>query len=638
MKPLGELTTKTHQLALGKLDTRVELTGDDEFTGLGRAFNHMAENLQYRFNMLGMLAELDRAILNASQIEYVIQEVLKHVRGAIPCDKSGMLSFGEPEQPILITCWGDESGGCKQMPLADFNLPAMAPEQDMLQIEVDPAMAKALSKFSPRPPAELLIFAIRGENRIGYALLLAYEHPPQDVDGIAQSARALTDRLALAFSSFAQEEKLYHQAHYDALTDLPNRVLLRDRVEHALVRANRAQTAIALILIDLDNFKQVNDTLGHSTGDLLLINCALRLKSRIRQLDTLARLGGDEFVILMEDIVRGEEFATLDGVLRDLGDTLARPITLNEHEVVVTSSMGVALYPENGDHFEELLKMADAAMYMSKRRQPGGFHFYSSEINRLAQDRFALTQALRHAVENDELVLYYQAKVDAVDGRIMGAEALLRWHSPERGPVPPGVFLHVLDEMGLGVWLGEWVLGQACLQLRTWQDQGLSTIPVSINFSPIQFERTPVLKLIEANLAKYRLDASRLEIEILEATAVDASVTESLVKLRELGIGIALDDFGTGYSSLVYLTRIPANILKLDRAFIMTLPGDQRQYEIVKHIISLAKVLDYTIVAEGVEDEAQRALLADMGCDLIQGYLIAKPVPAAEFAKRWLTS
>jgi diguanylate cyclase (GGDEF)-like protein len=585
-----------------------------------------------------MLAELDRAILNASQIEYVILEVLNHIREAIPCDGAGLMTLGESGRAVLITCHEGRSLGCKRTPVGDYDLTQPDQTRDMIRIRPDSLTSDCLACLSSRPLAELLAFPVYGENRTEHVLVLAYAMPPRDVEGIAQSARALTDRLALAFSSFAQEEKLYHQAHYDALTDLPNRVLLRDRVEQALVRAGRNGTGVALILIDLDNFKQVNDLQGHSSGDMLLVKCAMRLKLKIRQEDTLARLGGDEFVILVEGRPRGEEVAILDGMLRKLGDSLSKPIALGERELVVTGSMGIALYPENASHFEELLKMADAAMYTSKRKQPGGFHFYTSDINSHSQRRFELTQELRQAVERDELTLHYQAKFDAETGHLVGAEALVRWNSPRRGLVLPGEFLQSLEEMGLGVWLGEWVLEHTCRQMRAWEDGGLPSIQISINLSPAQFERAQIVELVQANLDRYRVGAERLQIEILEATAVGSikSVQDSLYRLHEMGISIALDDFGTGYSSLVYLTRIPANVLKLDRAFILTLADDKRQYEIVKRIISLAKVLDYSIVAEGVEDDTQRKLLAGMGCDHIQGYLCSRPIPADEFAEHWL--
>jgi diguanylate cyclase (GGDEF)-like protein len=637
MKPLDRLTDVSHRLAAGDLSARITLAGNDEFTALGETFNDMAGNLEYRFHMLAMLSELDRAIISASRMEHVASEVLGHIRKAIPCDGAGLLVRGE-QGYHLLTCDPERATECLRTSSGKFEVSGLSQTEAAIVLPSGILPNACLDQLSPTLPAQLIAFPIRNDDRLEQVLLLAYATLPEPIDNVVQGGRALADRLGIALSSLAQEEKLYHQAHYDSLTDLPNRVLLRERCEQAIDRAQRNGTTVALILIDLDNFKQVNDTLGHASGDELLFKCAMSLSKRLRQDETLARLGGDEFVILLHDLANGEERRILDERLRELMRDLSAPIAVRGYQINTPASMGVALYPANASHFDELLQMADAAMYEAKREQRGKFQFYSSELNTQSKAHFDLTQELRKAVEKDELVLYFQPKVDARSREIVGAEALVRWLSPTRGLVSPCVFVHLLDEMGLGVWLGEWVLDRACAQMRTWQDNGLASISVSVNMSPAQFERTSVLEVVKASLERYRLDASRLEIEILEATAVNDSdkARQTLVALRAEGIRVALDDFGTGYSSLVYLTRIPANVLKLDQAFIRSLPTDPRQQEIVSHIIALAKTLDYTVVGEGVEEEAQLAILVAMGCDLVQGYLIGHPVPPDEFAARWL--
>ncbi|MEO7073616.1 MAG: EAL domain-containing protein [Rhodanobacter sp.] len=639
MKPLDLLTKVTSRLAAGDLTARVDLEGNDEFTELAQTFNDMAVNLQYRFHMLALLSELDHDIINGSRIEHVANEVLGSIRKAIPCDGAGLLVRGGGDGYHLLTSAPDEMVPCSRTATAKLDLNTLRLKQPVSVLEPHVLPSEFLGRLSDgTPPRCLFAFPIITDDRLQQVLVVAFAQPPQSADNIIQGGRSLADRLGIALSNLAREGKLYHQAHHDSLTDLPNRVLLHDRCEQAIIRARHNQTAAALILIDLDNFKQVNDTLGHASGDQLLSRFAARLKLHLRQGDTLARLGGDEFVILLQDLARGEEYEILDPLLRELSIALSAPITVNEHQINTPASMGVALYPENAEHFGTLLQMADAAMYKSKREHPGGFHFYSSDLNRQSKARFDLTQELRDAVKRDELILYYQPKVDARSRQIVGAEALVRWNSPARGLVPPATFVHLLDEMGLGVWLGEWVLDRVCAQMRVWQDDALISIPVSINMSPAQVEHTPVVERIKASLERYQLDASRLEIEILEATAVNDSreVRETLLALGAEGIRVALDDFGTGYSSLVYLTRIPAHVLKLDQAFIQGLPADPRQQEIVKHIIALAKSLSYSVVAEGVEEEAQLSLLVALGCDHIQGYLIGRPVPPEEFADRWL--
>jgi diguanylate cyclase (GGDEF)-like protein len=638
MKPLGQLTDVSQRLATGDLGARMPLAGNDEFTALGATFNDMAGSLEYRFHMLAMLSELDRAIISATGMEHVASEVLGHIRKAIPCDGAGLLVHSGEQGFHLLTRDPAQAAGCRRTSSRSFEVTGLDPTRAASILSPGILPQEFLDRLCPVPPAQLVAFAVRNDGRLEQVLLLAYARRPASMDDVIQGGRALADRLGIALSSLAQEEQLHHQAHHDSLTDLPNRVLLRQRCEQAIDRAQREQTSVALILIDLDNFKQVNDTLGHAAGDELLLQCATNLRKRLHQDDTLARLGGDEFVLLLQGLVNGEERTVLDERLRDLMSDLSVPIPVHEYPINTPASMGVALYPAHAGHFDELLQMADAAMYKAKREQRGGFQFYSNELNTQSKARFDLTQELRRAVENDELVLHFQPKVDARTREIVGAEALVRWLSPTRGLVPPGVFVHLLDEMGLGVWLGEWVLDRACAHMRKWQDSGRVSITVSVNMSPAQFERTSILEVVRASLERYQLDASCLEIEILEATAVNDSdkARQTLVALRAEGIRVALDDFGTGYSSLVYLTRIPADVLKLDQAFIRSLPDDPRQQEIVRHIIALAKTLSYTVVGEGVEDEAQLSVLVAMGCDLVQGYLIGHPVPADEFAGRWL--
>ena len=368
-------------------------------------------------------------------------------------------------------------------------------------------------------------------------------------------------------------------------------------------------------------------------GDALLIECAQRLKSHIRQSDTVARLGGDEFILLVPELAPGSESDKLESLARKLNEVLALPILIAGRQITISVSIGIALHSDEAEDFEDLLRMADAAMYEAKRQQPGGFRFYSANINEKAQARFELVQDLREAISRQELILYYQPKFELAGRRIVGAEALARWNSPKRGLVPPGLFIHLLDEMGLTDWLSDWVLKTACAQMAAWDRLGLPPLSVSVNISPAQFQFGNLLEKVRSALDVNGLAPQRLEIEILETTAVDHSpeVRDTLAGLREMNVNIALDDFGTGYSSLVYLTQVPANILKLDRAFIINLVSDVRQQAIVERIIALAKVLNFCVVAEGVEEVVQMDLLAAMHCDVIQGYLISRPIPPDDF-------
>ncbi len=636
MRPLEQLAEGTRRLAAGDFSGDIETERDDEFGSLGRAFNHMAQNLQHKFHMLRMLGELDRAILSASEMDYVLQLVLAHVHASIPCDRACILRLDDRGGGafLLAGAPGEPMHG-KRLDCRDVGpfLPA-APESAWYRLDWSVDRPECLRHFGNTPLEFALVFPVHVNERLDSLLLLIYAHPPDDEQEIIAAGRSLTDRLAVAASNIAWEEKLYHQGHYDALTDLPNRVLLRDRVEQALMRANRERTSAAVLLIDLDRFKEINDSLGHTAGDELLIQCARRLQSAIRVSDTAARLGGDEFVLLIPDLGRGVETTHLDTLARKINALLAEPMEIAGRRVTTPASIGIALYPANAEGFEDMLKMADAAMYESKRQQPGAYRFYSGEMNEGVKAHFELTQEVRAAIDNDELLLYYQPKVDARSGRIVAAEALVRWNSPKRGLIAPGLFVPLIDEIGMGNWLGEWVMERACAQMAAWTSTGLAPVPVSINISPGQFQEGDLIAKVEQVLARHALPPSRLELEILEATAANDSpeIHATLTGLRDMGISIALDDFGTGYSSLVYLTQLPANVLKLDRAFIHTLADDARQQAIVERIIALAQALEYKVVAEGVEDESQLKLLVEMGCDMIQGFVVSRPVPAEHFA------
>jgi diguanylate cyclase (GGDEF)-like protein len=605
MQPLERLNEGTRRLAAGDFDVQMPELGTDEFSNLAQAFNHMSSNLRYKFYMLNMLAELDRAILNASEMDYVVQAVLSHLHQAIPCDSAGILRLDEDGKGILLTAQKAADGGSGEICKTNLLLSEM-PDVDLTQpwlaIDLTRHSPGCFTKLSTRALALAYLFRVSVNGRLDSILMLGFIHPPQAPEDIVKAGISLADRLAVTASNMAWEEKLYHQAHYDALTDLPNRVLLRDRIEQAMLRAQRENSSVAAMLIDLDNFKQVNDSLGHSVGDTLLIECAHRLNSLSRRSDTVARLGGDEFLFLIPDLARIEVERTAMEIAQKIVASLAFPVPHSDRPLTIKGSIGIAFYPDNANSYEDLLKMADAAMYEAKRRKTSSFSFYSEKMNAAVRARFELTQELHAAIENGELLLHYQPKVAVADHRIVGVEALIRWNSPKRGLVSPAHFLPMLNEMGLGDWLGKWVLNAACMQAMAWQSQGLPPILISVNVSPANFVNGSIIHLVRDALASSGLSPEHLELEILEETAITsfAEVHAILTQLREMSVHIALDDFGTGYTSLVYLSQIPANVLKIDRAFISNLLSNPRQKTLLLHIIAMAKDLGYTIVAEGV--------------------------------------
>lgn len=428
------------------------------------------------------------------------------------------------------------------------------------------------------------------------------------------------------------ERALHHLAHHDALTGLPNRLMLSSLLDHAIQRARRAGTLGAVLMLDLDRFKTVNDSLGHPAGDELLQIVAARLRRSLREADTLARLGGDEFAVLLEDMHDPQDAAVVAG---HLIESCAQPVVLGDgHEVYVGVSIGISLIPTDGDEGHELMQAADAALYGAKGNGRGVYHFYTDSLTRQAQQRLDTESRLRRALERNELELHYQPLVRVADRRIRGVEALVRWRDPQRGLVPPGEFIPLAEETGLIVPMGHWILREAARQMSAWLAEGLPVETMAVNLSAQHFAQVGLDGELAAILADTGLPARALELEITETALMDANrATEQLHRLKALGVTLAIDDFGTGYSSLAYLSRFPLDKLKVDRSFVKDLPHDATEVEIASAVIQLARALGLEVLAEGVENEEQLAFLRERGCDLAQGFLFARPLPADQLAE-----
>ncbi|HCL5333404.1 TPA: EAL domain-containing protein [Salmonella enterica] len=441
----------------------------------------------------------------------------------------------------------------------------------------------------------------------------------------------LQARTALLASSLAQaNQELAQLALHDTLTRLPNRVLLEDRLEQAISKANREGTSFALLFMDLDGFKAVNDAYGHDIGDKLLVAVTHRLNQPLSGQFTLARIGGDEFVLLAE-VSAPDEAASLASALVHSIDA---PFTIDPYELVVTLSVGIALYPLDGKNERELMFNADAAMYHTKHTGRNGYHFFQPSMNMLAQTQLQLMNDLWLALERQELRLVYQPKFQAPAGPIVGFEALLRWYHPKQGVLNPDQFLPLAEKTGLIVAIGSWVIDEACRQLREWHLQGHSSWSVAVNLSALQFEQPGLVDTITQSLARHSIRPDLLILEITETTAMkkpEQSIV-ILTRLTEMGVKASIDDFGTGYSSLLYLKRLPACELKIDRAFVHELSEASDGATIVAAIVALAKALNLQIVAEGVENETQQQFLTQLGCHTLQGFLLGKPRTAEEIA------
>lgn len=447
------------------------------------------------------------------------------------------------------------------------------------------------------------------------------------------------------------EERIRYLAYYDSVTGLPNRALFKEQVRQALLRAKRFARRTSILFLDLDHFKRINDTLGHSAGDKLLHMVAERLSHCVRDCDylgrendfssfeetcgpsTVARLGGDEFVILLSELRTPEDAAIVaNRVITALGD----PFSLAGNEVYVSGSIGISTYPDDGDDHELLLKHADAAMYHAKSDGRNRYQFYTSSMNERALERLSMESDLRKAIEKSQFVLHYQPKIDIATGAITGCEALIRWHYPERGFISPGEFIPIAEETGLITPIGEWVLREACFQAKAWQQEGLPPLQVSVNISTVQCSNENFRDDVARALKETGLPAERLELEVTESLLMrdmDASI-DLLNQLKALGVRVSIDDFGTGYSSLSYLKKLPLDTLKIDRSFINDITTDSDDASIVSATIALGHNLRLSVVAEGVETEEQLEFLSQHNCDQIQGFLFSKPLAPVEF-KEW---
>ncbi|WP_374259767.1 EAL domain-containing protein [Zoogloea sp.] len=448
----------------------------------------------------------------------------------------------------------------------------------------------------------------------------------------ARRAPLLRGTVQDVSASRAAEAHIQYLAHYDVLTGLPNRSLWANRAEQALAFARRNQLRLGVLFLDLDNFKTINDTLGHPVGDRLLSAVAKRLSATLRDEDVLARLGGDEFVVLLPQLTRPDDAAT---VARKLIASLTAPFSIDGQDLVTSTSIGIALYPGNGADIDTLLKHADTAMYEAKSEGRNDFRYFTPDMNSRAYARLKLENALRRALERNELVLEYQPQWEMPGERLVGVEALVRWNHPESGRVPPNEFIPLAEETGIIHAIGDWVLQEACRQQVAWHTAGLPVPVVAVNISALQFRKAGFLERVRQVIADSGALPDRLELELTESALMQPTpeIEAQLATLRAMGIGLALDDFGTGYSSLAYLKRLPLTHLKIDRSFVRDLPGDAEDAAIAAATLSIARDLGLAVIAEGVETEAQRDFLLARQCHVMQGFLFARPLPAAALTR-----
>jgi diguanylate cyclase (GGDEF)-like protein len=642
LSPLIALRDATGRVAGGDFRGRVQIDSDDELAQLGHAFNAMTEKLGTQFTSISTMAEIDRLILSSFDTRYIVATVLYRASELTPCTVAAVLEF-DSDRPHVA--------------LLSSRITGATAETDEKQVEITTQDVRTLTSnpngFMPdcardcpaylepifhdgSPGRRFLVFPTFTKQQLAAVIILGYSKEYAVSQEEQAQLRKFADHVAVALSNASWEERLYHQAHYDTLTNLPNRALLKDRLEQAIARARRNRSAVGVIFADLDRFKLVNDSLGHTTGDLLLKQIAALLLNSVRSVDTIVRFGGDEFVIVVPDMADTDSLGSeLGAIAEKLLDTTRHEVVLGDHRVHSEMSIGIALYPKDGETADELIRNADTAMYHAKEHGRGCYEFFAPELTAAVSRRLNLEQELRHALDNDEFELWYQPKIHCASGELTGAEALLRWNHPRRGMVPPFEFIGFAEETGQIQPIGDWVLRTACAQAKAWRDAGLPAIRIAVNLSPRQFRTNDITATVAQTLNACALDSSALELEVTEGTVMEntSESIETLKRLSAMGIRLSVDDFGTGYSSLGYLQKLPIHALKIDRSFIVDMLADSSAQAIVSTTIILAHKLGLDVVAEGVETNDQLELLRTWQCDEMQGYLISRPVNAERFGE-----
>ncbi|HJS22554.1 MAG TPA: EAL domain-containing protein [Steroidobacteraceae bacterium] len=630
--PLDELLKGTRRIAARDFDTRVSIRSADEFEELAASFNDMSDSLRSQFTALEALSEIDRLILSSPSIESILETLLGHVHRVTGC-ASVSITLIDPDEGAHGRVYSHDGSKAVRRDVhrillgRDIEPLALGKEGRLIDLQSTQPAPTYAADVAARGARWALTHPVRGPGGLTAILTLGYLEAPDQTGVERRFSRDFADRLAVALNNIEREERLYRQAHYDELTELPNRQLFKDRLAREIARSGRAGEALALLYIDLDNFKRINDTLGHDSGDELLRAVARRLSACVKQSDTVARLGGDEFLVIVGALQGPEEASKVaERILAEL----AAPLEIGAREYQARASIGIAIYPDDGATLEDLLKNADTAMYRAKEDGRGRATFFEPHMNARALERWSLETGLHRALQMRQFVLHYQPQFHLQSGGLSGVEALIRW-----GQRSPAEFIPVAEDCGLIVDIGAWVLEEACAQFRRWRSAGIQVPQIGVNVSSEQLRRAEFVDSVRDALLRNDMPPWSLELELTESVLLsnDERTATTLAALVEMGVSLALDDFGTGYSSLSYLRRYPVQVIKIDRSFVTDIPRNPDASAIAATVIAMARTLRKRTVAEGIETAAQLEYLRERGCDTGQGYLFSKAVPADELAR-----
>ena len=627
LDPLHRLLAGMKRVAERDFGTPVPVVGKDEFGQIAHSFNKMTAQLGLHFRTLSAFSEIDRTILTTVDLRQVADIALaciQEISGGIRVASLGLFEAGSPGRMQVYL--RPDRGALLRTELSR--------SIDLTRID---ASLRKWSK-SVRLPGEYrallqkhgatynYLLPIARAERLWGVVVLGHDERAGLTGEQTQALAGVIDRLAVALSSVARDKQLHDQAHYDSLTGLPNRHYLMEMLTQQLLRARRDGHSLGVLYIDLDRFKRTNDTLGHAAGDVLLRHAAERIRRAVREIDIVARLGGDEFTVVLSKL---KDATDAGRVARALIHALNEPFELDGHVMYAGASIGIALYPNDGDSSAELLKKADTALYLAKDRGRGRYAFFEQRMNVDASTRVTIDRELREALKRREFRLHYQPQIDLANGEVCAVEALLRWQHPQRGLLAPDDFIGQAEESGLIEAIGTWVLREACQQHRRWTADGLLLPRVSVNVSALQLRNPAFAATVEGALASATMSPDHLEIEVTESLFLDAGpdAVAALERLRERGVEIAVDDFGTGYSSFAYVKQLPSNILKLDRSFIVDVVDSGEAAIIAGAIVDMAHALGKTVVAEGVESADQVQFLRQLKCARAQGFVFSAALP-----------
>lgn len=638
VKPVELLAERARGIARNEFDVRLDLKRNDEFGELGGAFDQMSQRLGEQFASLTALSEIDRLMLSTQDTAEIVRTVLRRLAQVVRADLVSITLFEHHSEDNART-YVLARGALEPEPLQRHAVSASdraslkpGPEGRWTRLDADAGAASYLAPARAHAMTGALVQPIVWREETCGAIVLAYRSATSASDEERQRARELADRMAVAVSSAWRDEQLYAQAHFDALTGAPNRLLFTDRLSIEIARSEREGLVFALLFVDLDHFKTVNDSFGHTAGDQVLREAVARIGKCVRTSDTVARLGGDEFTVLLTRLNDPQE-AWL--IAEAIVASLSREFMLDGQQYFLSASVGIAAFPADGTTAEALLKSADTAMYRAKANGRSQVVFFEERMNAEAIMRLTLDRDLRKAIERGELELHYQPKVEIASGRIRSAEALIRWRHPTRGLIAPLRFIALAEESGYIEQIGHWTMQQACAQMRAWRDEGIALDHVSVNVSPRQFRKRSLVSFITQCTRNASLEPSHVQLEITESLLMERGETVEAM-LRELadnGHQIALDDFGTGFSSMAYLKRFPVHTIKIDRVFVDGLERSADSEAIVSAIIAMSHALGKRVVAEGVETAEQLASLRRLRCDDVQGFLVAPALTPEAFAR-----